>query len=106
MHMNPPTLPADYVPAVHADELVRTLELIWHATAPTPDDGGHHEAAHDLADAALKKIEARRLYEAKHLPSPAPLVPIDPNARAGKLPCAECHIRPGERCDICGAVGA
>lgn len=65
MLMNPPTLPADYVPAVHSDDLVRTLELIRHATAPTPDDGGHHEAAYGLADAALKRVEARKLYEAK-----------------------------------------
>ena len=40
MMMNPPTLPLDYVDKVHADELVRTLELIRHATAPTPNDGG------------------------------------------------------------------
>lgn len=64
MLMNPPTLPVNYVPAVHLDELVRALELIRHATAPTPDDGGHHEAAHDLADAALKRVEARRAYVA------------------------------------------
>jgi hypothetical protein len=71
MLMNPPTLPADYVPAVHADELVRTLQLILHATAPRPDDGGHHEAAYELAMAALKRVEARKEYEAKHPPMPA-----------------------------------
>ena len=44
MRMNPPVLPENYVDKVHADELVRTLELIRHATAPAPNDGGHHEA--------------------------------------------------------------
>lgn len=65
MMMNPPTLPANYAPTVHADELVHALELIRHATAPTPDDGGHHEAAHDIADAVLRKVEARRKYESR-----------------------------------------
>lgn len=62
MMMNPPTLPADYAPEVHADELVRVLKLIRHATAPTPDDGGYHEAAHDLADAVLKRVEKRERH--------------------------------------------
>lgn len=25
--------------------------------------------------------------------------------RKGKEPCGECHIQPGETCDICGATG-
>lgn len=62
MMMTPPTLPPNYVGEVHADELVRTLELIRHATAPEPNDCGHHEAAHELADAVLRKVEARRKY--------------------------------------------
>lgn len=37
------------------DELLVTMHLIQHATAPTHDDGGHHEAAHDLAAAAIAK---------------------------------------------------
>jgi hypothetical protein len=32
-----------------------------------------------------------------------PLVFIPKDARAGKEPCGECHLNPGERCDICGA---
>lgn len=32
-----------------------------------------------------------------------PLVSIDPKARAGKPPCGECHLRPGENCDVCSA---
>lgn len=35
------------------DNLRRTLELIEHATSPDHDDGGHHEAAWELARAAL-----------------------------------------------------
>jgi hypothetical protein len=34
--MNPPTLPADYVPLVHADELVHTLRHWWHAKGQRP----------------------------------------------------------------------
>jgi hypothetical protein len=66
MLMNPPTVPADHVNAPSYDELVTTLQLIRHATSPTPDDGGHHEAAHGLADSMLKRIEARQSYEERH----------------------------------------
>jgi hypothetical protein len=59
-------------------------------------------------------VEAERafdLIEAAALASPGgagsgkrePLVRIDPQARAGKEPCGECHLRAGETCDICGA---
>ncbi len=65
MLMKPPTVPANHTNAPSYDELVNALELIRHATAPTPDDGGHHEAAHDLADSMLKRVEARRWYEAQ-----------------------------------------
>lgn len=41
-----------------APKLLEALELIKHATAPTPDDGGHHEAAHDIACAAIDAIWA------------------------------------------------
>jgi hypothetical protein len=58
------TVPLNFVNTVQADELIRTLELIHHATAPTHDDGAYHEAAHDLADEVLKKVNARRAYEA------------------------------------------
>jgi len=27
-----------------------------------------------------------------------------PRRKDGEEPCGECHIQPGERCDICGAV--
>lgn len=64
MRMKPPTVPANYVPAPTYDDLVHTLELIQHATAPEPDDGSEHEAAHDLAAGMLDKVKARRAYEA------------------------------------------
>ena len=38
------------------DELVTTLRLIEHATAPTHDDGAYHEAAHDLASQMLQRL--------------------------------------------------
>lgn len=63
MKMNPPTLPANYVPHVTYDELVRALELIRHAVAPTHNDGAYHENAYDLADGVLRKIAAQQAYE-------------------------------------------
>lgn len=33
-----------------------------------------------------------------------PLIDIPKDARKGKPPCGECHLKIGERCDICGAV--
>lgn len=65
MLMKPPTTPRTYVGAPTYHDLVNTLELIRHATAEKPDDGGHHEAAHDLADSMLKRVEARKQYEEK-----------------------------------------
>jgi hypothetical protein len=34
-------------------ELMNTLRLIQHSTAPTPDDNGYHEAAYELATTAI-----------------------------------------------------
>lgn len=34
-----------------------------------------------------------------------PLIEIPKDARMGKPPCGECHVGPGETCDICGAKG-
>lgn len=52
---------AEEAPAVPAnapsyEELVNALVQVRHATAPDPDDGGYHEAAHDIADAVLKRV--------------------------------------------------
>ena len=68
MMMKPPTVPANHANAPSYDDLVNALEQIRHATAPTPNDGGHHEAAHDLADAVLKRIHARLEYERSMCP--------------------------------------
>ncbi len=62
MISNQPTLQQDYAPAVSYEELVTALELIEHATKPEPDDGGHHEAAHDLASNALNRVRRRREF--------------------------------------------
>lgn len=40
------------------DVLLNAMRLIEHATAPTQDDGGHHEAAHDIATAAIAKVQS------------------------------------------------
>lgn len=32
-----------------------------------------------------------------------PLIDIEPDARKGKEPCGECHLKIDETCDICGA---
>lgn len=56
------------------------------------------EAALAAAQASIAALEA----EVARLRNP--LFPIAANARAGKEPCGECHINPGETCDICGAL--
>ncbi len=65
MQMKPPTVTHDYVNAPSYVDLVATLELIRHATAPTSNDGGAHENAYSLADNMLKRVEARQKYEAR-----------------------------------------
>lgn len=42
-----------------APDMLQALRLIEHATAPSHDDGGHHEAAHEIAVAAIAKAEGR-----------------------------------------------
>ena len=64
MSIEQPTVRPGHVVAPSYDELVNTLELIRHATALTPDGGGHHEAANDLAEAMLKRVEAGRVFVA------------------------------------------
>lgn len=32
-----------------------------------------------------------------------PLIDIPKDARKGKPPCGECHLKEGETCDACGA---
>lgn len=34
------------------------------------------------------------------------LIDIPSDARVGKPPCGECHLKVGETCDICGAKQA
>lgn len=57
---------SEYVPIVPTDDLVHALKLIQHATKPSPDDGGYHEAAYDIASEILLRIEAREIYDRKH----------------------------------------
>lgn len=56
----------------------------------------------DLYDGAYKELQ-QACYEALSAASavrePQPLVEI----RRRTTPCGECHLQPGERCDICGA---
>ncbi len=42
------------------DVLLIAMKLIQHATSPTPNDGGHHEAAHDISSAAIKAVEGEK----------------------------------------------
>lgn len=52
------TLRADVSKLQSENERLReALEMIRHATAPTPDDGGYHEAAYDLANSALEQLK-------------------------------------------------
>jgi hypothetical protein len=50
-------------------------------------------------------LAQREVHPVAHIRSmQEPLIPIAPDARKGKPPCGECHIQPGETCDICGAA--
>lgn len=40
-----------------APEMLAALKMIAHATAPSPDDGGHHENAYTLAIEAIAKAK-------------------------------------------------
>ena len=70
MKMSPPIVPANYTNAPSYEDLVNALAQVRHATSPHPDDYGHHEAAHDIADAVLKRVEAWRQFNAQ---TPEPL---------------------------------
>lgn len=74
MRMNPPVLPQGFVNAPSRDELITALRLIEHATAPTHDDGAHHEAAHEIASEILGRADAAEQCwkEAACGASPAP----------------------------------
>lgn len=56
------------------DCLLHALRLIEHATSPAHDDGGYHEAAHDIASAALAAAPVAQ-------PSAEPTVPEEVMAR-------------------------
>ena len=57
-HVTPAVLRAMGKQEATYAELVQALRLIEHATAPTPDDGGHHEAAHSIATEVLFRVLA------------------------------------------------
>ena len=85
MHMKPPTVPLNYVNMPSQDDLVRTLRLIQHATAPMPDDGGYHEAAHDLASAVLSRVDAAALREGSNPKGECPPGPSAEHEEPGRL---------------------
>ena len=72
MIMNSPTVPFGHVNAPSRDELIRTLRLVQHATAPTQNDGAYHENAHDLVSEVLAKVDAHAAYMAQHFPEHKP----------------------------------
>jgi hypothetical protein len=55
-------------PAPSYDDLVRALAFIEHATAPTHEDGAHHEAAHEIASGILAQVRAANAQPALALP--------------------------------------
>jgi hypothetical protein len=55
----------------------------------------------DLIDPGWREREVERYKAlAAAMPVHKPLVEIGRRA----TPCGECHLQPGERCDICGAL--
>lgn len=71
-----------------------------HAKVALAAYAGAVEATHpQLAE------DMRDRYDLPAAPA-EPLIPIAPDSRKGKPPCGECHLQPGETCDICGACAA
>jgi hypothetical protein len=66
-------------------------------------DGGWCYMFREQPEPQCMQHRARRAAAPSPQAQAQPLIPISPTAREGKPPCGECHLQPGERCDICGA---
>jgi hypothetical protein len=51
---------------------------------------------------AIEHSSDVRRWERERLTATTPGLP-QPRRKVGELPCGECHVQPGEVCDICGA---
>jgi hypothetical protein len=60
----------------------------------------YEEAKHRIESAEREREVERYKALAAAMPVHRPLVEIGRRA----TPCGECHLQPGERCDICGAL--
>ncbi len=60
-------------------------------------------ATYEHYSARMDAAARERIDELSASPAAAKEFP-KPSSRIGKDPCGECHLQPGERCDICGAV--
>jgi hypothetical protein len=56
-----------------------------------------HFTGYRLTDAAREMFAAQEAPATREEPFPRP------QRKDGGEPCAECHLKPGETCDICGA---
>lgn len=71
------------------------LAALWEAMILSTYDGSQAPMAGAGYDAALAAA-----------PTPPAQEPFPkPQRKDGGEPCGECHVQPGETCDICGAVG-
>jgi hypothetical protein len=99
-----------------AARLKAALELVaraGNAEFPTPPQRCSYPDCNCPFDApadpnwCARGFLPRRQFAAAAAPIDAgPLIEIVPMSRKGEQPCGECHLRPGETCDVCGACAA
>ena len=69
------------------DEAILTLE---HARKFIISREKMHPSGVELYDECIAKLKGEEFPK--------------PSRKDGKEPCGECHLQPGEVCDICGAI--
>jgi len=85
--------------AVVADDKAAAYDRRWEAERKY--SGRDASATADQRATALQLATAIRAL--KEVVNPATSFP-QPQRKDGHPPCYECHLQPGEKCDVCGAV--
>lgn len=85
--------------AVVADDKAAAYDRRWEAERKY--SGRDASATADQRATALQLAAAIRAL--KEVVNPATSFP-QPQRKDGHPPCYECHLQPGEKCDVCGAV--
>lgn len=83
--------------AERVEALTRALDALIDAD---PD------RAERLIESQLARLALRKRHAANRAADAAAQAQQFPQPRQQSKPCPECHLQPGERCDVCGAVEA